>query len=1160
MNRFGSKGVVRRIAAALVLSAAPLVAVERAEAACSPDPLVNNATATCTDATANQSGNNGYGTGAETGVTINVDPTAGTTGTATVTGTSIGIAIGDGTINNAGTISGGSDGLFLSGTVNNSGSILSATGIGIFVGGATRTVNNSATGTISAGSDGIGSGNNLTVTNAGVIEATGTGGVAIAPAGSSLTLTNSSTGVIRSNQTGGFAVQTGDTPTISNAGTIEANGTGGVAVQGANMILSNTDGTNPGTISANGQNGVAIKGDTGGGISGSITVTSNPGTISAGMGAGNTGGIAIDASNTAGTATVASSGTIQASSIAIVTNGLLTLDNTGSVTSTGIFAVVSNNGDVKVNQNVTGNTGTITAAAAGGIAIQAAGTATVANVGNGTTTGIISASDFAISGTAINVTANTGLIESIVGNAIDANSVTVNSSGTIRANGASVKTILAISDATVTNSGTIQANGTGGTAIFDAAGTATVNNLSGGTIAGNTFGISARTLVVTNAAGASISGDTAIQGAGSVTSAGTITGTTASVQFTGTGTNSLALQTGAVLNGAARGASGAINKLFFEGHGSVSNSFTGFNTLDVDADTAWIWNTNAAIDLTNVNTGTFVVDAGLSGTVAVNAGGVLAGHGTVAGPLIVAGGTVAPGAAVPFSTLTVNGNVNFQPNSIYRVNVNAAGQHDVLQMAGVNNTIGLTGGTVNVLAQNGAYAPSTKYTILTAEGGGLGGSNTFAGVTSNLAFLTPTLTYDAKDVFLTLMTNGTAGGGFGFVSAAQTRNQLAVAGALDASPVSSSLVTALLNQTANGARAAFDALSGELFGSVHNTQGQEASSTRSAILGRLRQASYADVPSELGVLGFAGPELAYGGDDASAARDAYAAMPGKASRRADDRSRGLTFWAQGLGGWGHADSDGNAASLKSRFGGFLSGVDARYGDTLRAGLVAGYTRSDLNVAERSSSAGIDSVQFGGYAGGRFGALNVRGGASYSYDSIDTSRTIAFPGFSDQTKAHFHGDVGQVFGEIGHGMALGHVAFEPFAGLAYVHLRDGSFLESGGVAALSGSRASENIGYSSLGLRAATAVPLANGTVLVPRASLQWQYAFGDVATVSALAFQSTGAGFTAAGIPIARNSALVEAGFDWRFSPWAKLGAFYQGELAAHAQSHAFKGAFTWNF
>jgi uncharacterized protein with beta-barrel porin domain len=92
------------------------------------------------------------------------------------------------------------------------------------------------------------------------------------------------------------------------------------------------------------------------------------------------------------------------------------------------------------------------------------------------------------------------------------------------------------------------------------------------------------------------------------------------------------------------------------------------------------------------------------------------------------------------------------------------------------------------------------------------------------------------------------------------------------------------------------------------------------------------------------------------------------------------------------------------------------------------------------------------------------------------------------------------------------------------------------------------------------VPLANGTVLVPRGSLQWQYAFGDVTPGAALAFQGTGTAFSIAGAPIARNTALVEGGFDWRFSPQAKLGAFYQGELAAHAQTHAVKGAFTWDF
>ena len=76
---------------------------------------------------------------------------------------------------------------------------------------------------------------------------------------------------------------------------------------------------------------------------------------------------------------------------------------------------------------------------------------------------------------------------------------------------------------------------------------------------------------------------------------------------------------------------------------------------------------------------------------------------------------------------------------------------------------------------------------------------------------------------------------------------------------------------------------------------------------------------------------------------------------------------------------------------------------------------------------------------------------------------------------------------------------------------------------------------------ATFMPLANGTVLVPRATLAWQYAFGDVTPTAGLAFQGTGTAFTVAGVPIARNSALVEGGFDWRFSPAAKLGVSLSG-------------------
>ena len=280
-----------------------------------------------------------------------------------------------------------------------------------------------------------------------------------------------------------------------------------------------------------------------------------------------------------------------------------------------------------------------------------------------------------------------------------------------------------------------------------------------------------------------------------------------------------------------------------------------------------------------------------------------------------------------------------------------------------------------------------------------------------------------------------------------------MATALDRGPVSNPLVIAVLNQTVAGARQAFDALSGEVFGSVHNAQGQEAQFARSAMLGRMRQSSYAGIPGDLGALGFGGPALAYAAADTNG--QCYA-LPDQGRARRTQVPRAISPSGRRVSAAGAMPTaTAMPRALRSRFGGFLSGVDARFGETWRAGFVAGYMRSDLNVNARASSAGIDSVQLGGYAAGRLGAFNVRGGGSYSLDSIDTSRAIVFPGFADKARARFHGNVGQVFGEIGYGMAFGRVAVEPLAGLAYVHVRDNSFLESGGVAALWCTRQREN---------------------------------------------------------------------------------------------------------
>ena len=91
-------------------------------------------------------------------------------------------------------------------------------------------------------------------------------------------------------------------------------------------------------------------------------------------------------------------------------------------------------------------------------------------------------------------------------------------------------------------------------------------------------------------------------------------------------------------------------------------------------------------------------------------------------------------------------------------------------------------------------------------------NGTFAQVSVNSPFLTPMVLYDGgtgNDVVL--MLEGNAGA---FIEAARTPNQLAVAGALAVSDPNSALLQAIFPLTAPQARAAFDALSGEIHATV----------------------------------------------------------------------------------------------------------------------------------------------------------------------------------------------------------------------------------------------------------------------------------------------------------------------------------------------------------
>jgi fibronectin-binding autotransporter adhesin len=510
-----------------------------------------------------------------------------------------------------------------------------------------------------------------------------------------------------------------------------------------------------------------------------------------------------------------------------------------------------------------------------------------------------------------------------------------------------------------------------------------------------------------------------------------------------------------------------------------------------------------------VTGGVLSVNGSLGGTLNVESGATLKGSGSVGNTVLASGATLAPGNSI--GTLTVNGDFTFAPGSRYQVETDASGASDLLRVTG---TATLGGASVIVLAADGKWSPTTTYTIL-SSGTRVG---TFGSVSSNFAFLDPALSYKGGDVLLSLVRNTVA-----FPAVGITFNQRASAAALD-SLGGGLLYNAVVQLDAPTARLAFDQLSGELHASVRSALVEDSRFVREAGADRLRQTQ--------GGAGATGDLKTVEGADGG-------------------------LWTRAYGSWGDTKGDGNAAKAKRDTRGVLVGADRRFGDW-RLGVLGGAGTSSVSVDDRQSSAKIDSYHLGLYGGTEWGALALRTGASYTHHSIDTRRRIAFTGLGATPEAGYSAGTTQVFGELGWRIDAGTVALEPFANLAHVNLRTGSFTERGSVAGLRGHSESGSTTFTTLGLRASTKLEL-GGTAATLRGMVGWRHAFGDVSQTAALAFMG-GNAFTVAGVPVAKNAAVVEAGLDFAVKQDLTLGVSYNGQFGNGVKDHGLKANLLWKF
>ncbi|MDH7791624.1 autotransporter domain-containing protein [Ochrobactrum sp. AN78] len=529
----------------------------------------------------------------------------------------------------------------------------------------------------------------------------------------------------------------------------------------------------------------------------------------------------------------------------------------------------------------------------------------------------------------------------------------------------------------------------------------------------------------------------------------------------------------------------------------------------------------------------FVGDANgigsLGGSLDVLGGSMLGGSGTVGsgtGSLVTVAsdGVLAPGNSI--GTLTIDGDLVFDAGSRFDVEVNPEGTES--DLVTVTGNVTLNGGTVSHIGATGQYKPRATYTILSADGT-LSGA--FDGVTSVFAFLSPELIYDYADsgVDLVLQRNDRD-----LSSVAETGNQEATAEAIDSigpdagNPVYETVVT--LPDDATLIRASFDAHSGEVHASVKTAMIEDSRFIREAANDRIRAA--------FGDTGASGaPVLAYGPDGTAHSVVANHAGP--------------VFWSHGFGSWASNDGNGNAATLDRSIGGMLVGADSTVADW-RVGLLAGYSHSSYKVSDRAASAASDSYHLGLYGGQKWNSLALRTGAAYTWHNIEAGRAVAIPGFSDSLTADYNARTFQAFSELAYSLNFEtEMRFEPFANLAYVNLRSGGFTEHGGAASLTGTSGSQEVTFTTIGVRAEHNVSLgALDTTF--NGMLGWRHAFGDTTPMTTQAF-SAGDAFTIAGVPIARDSLVIETGFDLSLTDNAKFGLAYQSVTASGLQDHGMK-------
>jgi uncharacterized protein with beta-barrel porin domain len=561
------------------------------------------------------------------------------------------------------------------------------------------------------------------------------------------------------------------------------------------------------------------------------------------------------------------------------------------------------------------------------------------------------------------------------------------------------------------------------------------------------------------------------------------------------------------------------------GSGTYAGNMSGSGSLALQGGGTYALTGNSTFTGPTTVTGSkIVVNGSMTSPVTLDAASTIGGSGSIGG-LTSNGATLTPGNSI--GTLTVNGNFT-QNGGTYVVEANAQGQSDRINVAG---TATINGATVQAVAAPGNYGTSTTYTILNATGGV---SGTYSGVSSNFAFLTPSLTYNANNVFLTLALQGNAFSGFG----GNTLNQRAVGYALDQSYATAtgdfaSVVGALANLNTQQGPYALNQISGQPY----------------ADFGTANLASNTLFMNALGQQ----MALARGGAGVGQRQ----ALAQACEVEFCDATSPFSVWASGLGGFGSVQGDGNSQTFTYNLGGAAAGIDYRVMPSLLLGIGAGYTSGTQWTDTFQGKGWTNAVSVAAYGSFTMAGFYADLLAGYAYSNNQLQRQIFVPGLQPRT-ANGSTGANQFLGqaEIGYQVpvyAPAQASVTPFARLQVMSVNQAAFSEWGANSlSLNVQQQTTNSLRSTLGAQLNGAIGLGDTRTLDMALRLGWlhEYAYTGRPVTAAFA-GAPAAAFTVYGATPQRDAAAIGFQASTNVATATQIFFRYDGDIGSGTDNHA---------